>query len=268
MRIQFLGSCIAAISLIGSIASAAAPPGGVPDPADPVAATPVIRHESTFADYQPFREQKIRSWKEVNQEVADNPGMGAMGSMGSMKGMPGMPMSGMESKTGAASKSKEGAADHNMGSMKTMPGMDSKSGEASKSKQRHAGHDMGSMKNMPGMNKEAGAAPKKERHDAMAMAKPQTAHASAANAQTANVAATGVVQSIDKANGKVKLTHDPIAALGWPKMSMYFRLKNNALADQVREGDKVEFSLEKSASGYVISGFQKSAAGHDLKQVK
>ncbi|MEO8009000.1 MAG: copper-binding protein, partial [Betaproteobacteria bacterium] len=63
-------------------------------------------------------------------------------------------------------------------------------------------------------------------------------------------------------------THDPIDALGWPKMTMFFRLKDSALADQVKEGDKVDFSLEKSASGYVISQIRKSAAGHDMKQVK
>jgi len=78
----------------------------------------------------------------------------------------------------------------------------------------------------------------------------------------------GVVQGIDKANGKVKLTHDPIAALGWPKMTMFFRLKDDTLADQVKEGDKVEFTLEKSASGYVISRFQKSAPSHDMIQKK
>lgn len=41
------------------------------------------------------------------------------------------------------------------------------------------------------------------------------------------------------------------------RITMFFRLKDNSLADQVKAGDRVEFSLEKSASGYVISGFQK-----------
>jgi len=119
------------------------------------------------------------------------------------------------------------------------------------------------------MDSKAGDAPKsKEGHGAMAMAKPQTAPGQPGNAETAGVTGTGVVQGIDKANGKVKLTHDPIAALGWPKMTMFFRLKDSSLADQVKEGDTVEFSLEKSASGYVISGFQKGAASHDMKQMK
>lgn len=133
---------------------------------------------------------------------------------------------------------------------------------------------MHSMKNMPGKtmpgkdSKTADAPMSKEGHGDMAMAKPQTAPGQSAKTQTAGITGTGIVQGIDKANGKVKLTHDPIAALGWPKMTMFFRLKDSALADQVNKGDKVEFSLEKSASGYVISGFQKGAAGHDMKQMK
>ena len=254
----------------------------MPDPVDPGAAIPAVKYESAFVDYRPFREQKIRSWKEANQEVADNPGMGSMGSMGTMGGMKDMP--GMDSKAGNAPKSKEGTAGHSMGSMKDMPGMsstgsmkdmpgiDSKAGNAPKSKEGASGHhtgsmkDMagmgstGSMKDMPGMNKEApSASMSKEGHGAMAMAKPNSG---SGTGQTAGVTGTGVVQGIDRANGKVKLTHDPIEALGWPKMTMFFRLKDGSLADQLKEGDRVEFSLEKSATGYVISSFQKGAPRH------
>ena len=199
------------------------------DPANPSAGTSPPQYQSTFSDYQPFRDEKIRSWKEVNQEVADNPGMGAM------KHGPGMTMPGMESKPGDAAKAKEGAARHDMGSMKDKPG-----------------------KAMSGMDKPAATAPKsKGGHDMTAMAKPQSAPGQTAIAPAAGIAGTGVVQSIDKANAKVKLTHEPIAAMGWPKMTMFFRLKERSLADQVKEGDRVGFSLEKSGSGYVISGFQK-----------
>ena len=203
-----------------------------PDPANPSAAAPPPSYQSTFSDYQPFRDEKVRSWKEVNQEVADNPGMGAM------KHGPGTTMPGMDSKTGDAAKGKDKAAGHDMGSMKDKPGMA-----------------------MPGMKKPAATAPmNKDGHHAMAMAKPQSATGQAAIAPTAGISGTGIVQSIDKANGKVKLTHEPIAAMGWPKMTMFFRLKERSLADQVKEGDRVEFTLEKSASGYVISGFQKSSS--------
>ena len=144
-----------------------------PDTTDAIAPVPPARHESAFADYQPFREQKIAPWRQVLEEVA-----GVSGAAG------------------------------------------------------HAGHS-------------ATAAATMESKETMLTEKPNVGPG-------ATIMATGIVQSIDKANAKVKLIHDPIAALGWPKMTMFFRLKDAALADQIKEGDAVQFSLEKSTSGYVI----------------
>jgi Cu/Ag efflux protein CusF len=133
---------------------------------------------------------------------------------------------------------------------------------------------MGSTQHKPGMamhgmDKPAARMPEsKEGHDAMAMAKPRMESGRPPNAQTARIIGTGSVKLIDRVNGKVKLTHDPIAAMGWPKMTMFFRLKDSSLADQVKAGDRVEFSLEKSASGYVVSGFQKLNSESNLRHKK
>lgn len=292
-------SIAAIVALVVGVTTAVAQSSKLPNPADPGAAAPAVKYESAFSDYQPFQEQKSNSWKQVNKEVADNPGMGPMHSMkdmpgmdsstadaptskegarghdmDSMKDMPDEPMPDMHKKAATAPKSKKEAGGHDMHSMKDMPGMDKKAATAPKTKKGAGGHDMHSMKDMPGKtmpgkdSKTAGAPMNKEGHGEMAMAKSQTASGQSAKTQTAGVTGTGIVQDIDKANGKVKLTHDPIAALGWPRMTMFFRLKDSALADEVKEGDKVAFSLEKSASGYVISGWQKGAAGHDMKQMK
>jgi Cu/Ag efflux protein CusF len=67
----------------------------------------------------------------------------------------------------------------------------------------------------------------------------------------------GVVLKVDRANATVTINHDPIRALDWPRMTMPFRLKESALADQVKEGDTVEFFLEKSGSDYVIVKWRK-----------
>jgi Cu/Ag efflux protein CusF len=71
------------------------------------------------------------------------------------------------------------------------------------------------------------------------------------------VSGKGMVLKVDRDNATVKINHDPIPALEWPRMTMTFRLKESALADQVKEGDKVEFFLEKSGSDYVIVKWQK-----------
>ncbi len=83
--------------------------------------------------------------------------------------------------------------------------------------------------------------------------------ADAALAQESPVSATGVVQQVKPEQGKVKIAHDPIAALGWPKMSMYFRVKDKALLEGIAAGDKVRFEMEKDAKGLVITRIEKAA---------
>lgn len=114
MRIEMLlvRGCFTACALIAGLATAGAPSGNLPNPADPAAAVPALEYESAFSDYQPFREQKGNAWKQVNKEVADNPGMA---SMHSMKKMPGKTVPGMDSKAADEPMSKEG---HDMKQMK------------------------------------------------------------------------------------------------------------------------------------------------------
>jgi Cu/Ag efflux protein CusF len=64
---------------------------------------------------------------------------------------------------------------------------------------------------------------------------------------------------VDRANALVKINHEPISALDWPRMTMSFRLRESALAEQVKEGDVVEFFLEKSDSDYIIVKWWKQA---------
>jgi Cu(I)/Ag(I) efflux system protein CusF len=66
------------------------------------------------------------------------------------------------------------------------------------------------------------------------------------------ISARGVVLQVDQSNATIKINHDPIAALNWPRMTMSFRLKERSLAAKIKEGDIVEFFLEKEASDYVI----------------
>ncbi|MDP1558364.1 MAG: copper-binding protein [Nitrosomonas sp.] len=66
------------------------------------------------------------------------------------------------------------------------------------------------------------------------------------------ISARGVVLQVDQSNATIKINHDPIAALDWPRMTMPFRLKERSLADKIKKGDIVEFFLEKEASDYVI----------------
>ena len=66
------------------------------------------------------------------------------------------------------------------------------------------------------------------------------------------ISARGVVLQVDQSNATIKINHDPIAALNWPRMTMPFRLKERSLTAKIKEDDIVEFFLEKEASDYVI----------------
>lgn len=82
------------------------------------------------------------------------------------------------------------------------------------------------------------------------------AHSGSA-AQASGIAATGEVRGVNAAAAKIKLKHDPIPSIGWPSMIMDFRVANPKLLDGLKEGDRVSFTLEKSARGYDITTISK-----------
>ena len=67
----------------------------------------------------------------------------------------------------------------------------------------------------------------------------------------------GRIESINAADGKVKLKHGPIPKFDMPGMTMVFRVQDPKLLTQIKVGDEVGVTLDKSGSGFVITGFQK-----------
>src|SRR5512135_1286713 len=83
--------------------------------------------------------------------------------------------------------------------------------------------------------------------------------AAANGAQASTASATGVVQLVKLEEGKVKISHEPITALGWPAMTMTFRVKDKSVLEGIAVGDKINFELEKGATGLVITRMEKAA---------
>lgn len=79
----------------------------------------------------------------------------------------------------------------------------------------------------------------------------------AADAKQAAVSGTGVVEQVKAEQGKIKINHEPIPALDWPSMSMYFRVKDKAVLEGIATGDKVQFDLEKGKTGLEITRIEK-----------
>jgi len=73
-----------------------------------------------------------------------------------------------------------------------------------------------------------------------------------ANAQDADAE----VRKIDKDQGKITLKHGEIKNLEMPPMTMVFQVKEPALLDKVKPGDKVKFSAEKVGSAYVVTAIE------------
>jgi Cu/Ag efflux protein CusF len=63
----------------------------------------------------------------------------------------------------------------------------------------------------------------------------------------------GEVRKVDKEAGKLTLKHGEIKNLDMPGMTMVFQVKEPALLDKVKVGDKVKFRAEKAGSGYVVT---------------
>ena len=68
----------------------------------------------------------------------------------------------------------------------------------------------------------------------------------------------GVVQSVETANGSLTIAHEPIAALGWPAMTMSFKVDKPALLEGVEAGEHIEFTLRGRDMSAVVTSIEKA----------
>lgn len=72
-------------------------------------------------------------------------------------------------------------------------------------------------------------------------------------AEVAAPLSQGEVRKIDLAAQKITLRHGPIQSVGMPPMTMVFSVREAALLDGVKAGDKVRFQVEKQGNQYVVT---------------
>lgn len=63
----------------------------------------------------------------------------------------------------------------------------------------------------------------------------------------------GEVRKVDKEQGKITLRHGPIANLDMGAMTMVFRVKDPAVLDRFKAGDKVLFAAERADGAIVLT---------------
>jgi Cu(I)/Ag(I) efflux system protein CusF len=81
-------------------------------------------------------------------------------------------------------------------------------------------------------------------------------HHVAAAAAPADAQATfndGTVKKVDKAAGKITISHGPLADLQMPAMTMVFRAAEPAMLDQVKAGDKIRFVAAKVEGVFTVT---------------
>lgn len=66
----------------------------------------------------------------------------------------------------------------------------------------------------------------------------------------------GTVNKVDVRGGKVNMTHDPIASLGWPAMTMDFVVSNREQLAELKPGQRVQFEVKGIGNKYVISAIR------------
>lgn len=77
-----------------------------------------------------------------------------------------------------------------------------------------------------------------------------------ASSQPAAPMSEGEVRKIDKDGGKLTIKHGPLANLDMPGMTMVFRVKDPAILEQVRAGDKITFVADKVGGQIIVTQLQ------------
>ncbi|EKV28857.1 cation efflux system protein [Caenispirillum salinarum AK4] len=81
--------------------------------------------------------------------------------------------------------------------------------------------------------------------------------AGAKHGEEAAVAGIGTVNGVDAGARKVNVTHEPIAAIGWPAMTMDFAVAEGVDLAALEAGAPVSFTLTRGADGiYMIETIQ------------
>ncbi|WP_341887955.1 copper-binding protein [Variovorax sp. YR752] len=64
------------------------------------------------------------------------------------------------------------------------------------------------------------------------------------------------VRKVDKDAGKLTLKHGEIKNLDMPPMTMVFVVRDRAMLDKLKAGDKVKFKAVKDGGSYVVTEIQ------------
>jgi Cu(I)/Ag(I) efflux system protein CusF len=71
--------------------------------------------------------------------------------------------------------------------------------------------------------------------------------------QPADAQGVGVIKAIDAAKGTITLQHEAIPAIGWPAMTMAFKVASPALLTAGKVGDRVRFGVKPAGMASTVT---------------
>jgi Cu(I)/Ag(I) efflux system periplasmic protein CusF len=78
-------------------------------------------------------------------------------------------------------------------------------------------------------------------------------------AQSSDAMVEGEIRKVDKDAKKITIKHGPLAKLDMPAMTMVFQVKDPAMLDRVKAGDKVMFHAEKIDGAFTVTAIEPAA---------
>ena len=85
-----------------------------------------------------------------------------------------------------------------------------------------------------------------------------TNHVVGSSTQTMSDVADGEVRKVDKEAKRITLRHGELKGLDMPPMTMVFQVKDPAMLDRVKPGDKVKFKAQNTGGTLVITEIEVS----------
>lgn len=71
-----------------------------------------------------------------------------------------------------------------------------------------------------------------------------------------DVQGVGVVKAIDNAKGTITLQHEAISSIGWPAMTMPFKVASPELLTRAKVGDRVQFTLRQAGAASTVTAIR------------
>ena len=68
----------------------------------------------------------------------------------------------------------------------------------------------------------------------------------------------GEVRKVDKDAKNITIKHGPLAKLDMPPMTMVFQVKDPAMLDRVKAGDKIKFDAEKVGGAFTVTRIERA----------